>query len=167
LLQGTDGQRRDRHLHELQAVEAAVVQRVGVIGRLLQVALGERVAVDDQGAVGGQVGDVGLERRRVHRHQHIGSVPRGEDVVVGEVQLEPRYARKGSGGGANLGGKVRQRGEVIADPCGDAGEAVARQLHAVTGVARKADGDGIDTLNRLGAHEQPRCERRCDPRRQL
>ena len=42
-------------------------------------------------------------------------------------------------GAPDLGGEVRQRGEVVADDGGRVGEATARELHTVSRVARKAD----------------------------
>ena len=52
---------------------------------------------------------------------------------------------------AGKSGSVR---EVVADEGGLAGEAAAGQLHAVPGVAGKADDDVVDLLDRL-AHGSP------------
>ena len=91
-----DRHRRQLHRVHLVAVERAVLDRVRLVARLLQVAVGERVGVDDQRAALRQVAEVRLQRRRVHRDEHVGPVARREDVVVGEVQLEAGDARAAS-----------------------------------------------------------------------
>jgi hypothetical protein len=130
--------------------QRVVLERVGGVADLGEVALGELVGVDDQHAARGQVGDVGLERGRVHRHEHVGAVAGGEDVVVREVQLERRHAGQGAGGCADLGGEVRQRREVVAERGGLGGEAVTGELHAVAGVTRETDDHPV-LLHDLGA----------------
>ena len=74
----------------------AVLERVGGVAGLGQVARGEVVGVDDDRRALGQVAEVGAQRGRVHRDQHVGGVARGEDVVVGEVDLERRDAGQGA-----------------------------------------------------------------------
>ena len=73
-------------------VERVVLERVRGVAGLGEVAGGEVVGVDDDRRALGQVAEVGPERGRVHRDQHVGGVARGEDVVVGEVHLERRDA---------------------------------------------------------------------------
>ena len=72
--------------------EALVLERVVGVPGLGQVARGEVVGVDDDRGALGQVAEVGAQRGRVHRDQHVGGVARREDVVVGEVDLERRDA---------------------------------------------------------------------------
>ena len=43
-----------------------------------------------------QLGEVGLQRRRVHGHEHVRRVARRDDVVVGDVHLERRDAGDGA-----------------------------------------------------------------------
>jgi hypothetical protein len=88
---------------------------VGVVAGLLEVALGELVGVDDEHAVRLEVLEVGLERRRVHRHQHVGRVAGRVDVVVEKCTWKALTPGEGAGGRADLGGEVRQRREVVAD----------------------------------------------------
>ena len=114
-----------------------------LVADLGQVALAELVGVGDQHAAGGQVGDVRLERGRVHRDQHVRPVARGQDVVVGEVQLERRHAGQGAGGRADLGREVGQRRQVVAERGGLRGEPVAGELHAVARVAGEPDHDPV------------------------
>ena len=143
LLQRAAGQRRHRHRVHLVALQRAVVQRRPVVADLGQVPLGELVGVDDQHAARGEVADVRLQRGGVHRHEHVRPVAGGEDVVVREVQLERRHARQRPGGGADLGGEVGERREVVAERPGLGGEPVAGQLHAVAGVTGEPDDDPV------------------------
>ena len=76
--------------------------------------------------------------------------PGREDVVVGEVDLEPRDARQRAGRRADLGRKVGERREVVPEDRGLAREAVAGELHAVARVAGEADDDPFELLDRLG-----------------
>jgi hypothetical protein len=125
----------------LVAVERAVFDRVRLVAGLLQIAVGERVGVDDERAALREVGEVGLQRRWIHRDKHVGLVARREDVVVGEVELEPGHTRQRAGGRADLGGKVGEGGEVVARERRLRGEAATGQLHAVAGVSGEPDHD--------------------------
>ena len=143
--------RGDLDLEDPVAVEAAVLERVGRVAGLLEVAVVELVGVDDDDAAGLEVAEVGLERRRVHRHQHVGRVAGGVDVVVGDADLEAGDAGQGAGGGADLGREVGERREVVADQRRGVGELGPGQLHAVAGVAGEADDDvGERALGEVG-----------------
>ena len=120
-------------------IERAVLQRVGRVAGLLEVAVLERVLIDDQQPAGDQVLDVGLEGRRVHRDEDAGLVARGEDVVVREVDLEGGDAGERSGRGPDLGRVVGERREVVPEEGAGAREAISRQLHPVAGVAGESD----------------------------
>ena len=108
-----DRDRGDRDRVQLVAVERAVLERVGLVADLLQVPLGELVGVRDDVGASGQVIEVGLERGRVHRDEHVGRVARGQDVVVGEVQLEARHSWQRACWCPDLGREVGQRGQVV------------------------------------------------------
>ena len=133
------GQRRHRHAEGLVVVDRAVLERVGLVPGLAQVGVGEGVLVDDQRAAGLERAEVRFQRRRVHRHQRVRVVARGEDVARGEVDLEGGDAARGPGRGADLGREVGQRREVVADMGGGGGEPAADQLHAVARVPREPD----------------------------
>ena len=90
--------------------------------------------------------EVGLQRRRVHRHQDVRRVARREDVARGEVDLERRDAADGAGGRADLGREVGQRREVVAEHSRRIGEPAAGELHAVAGVPREAHDDALARL---------------------
>ena len=129
---------------------AAVLERVARPADAGQGPLGEVVGVDDQRAALGQVAEVGLQGRRVHRDQDVGTVAGRQDVVVGEVQLEGRDAGQRALWGADLGGKVREGREVVSEHRGFLRETVTGQLHSVAGVACDADNDLIQLLHGLG-----------------
>ena len=70
--------------------------------------------------------------------------------MVGEMELEARDAGQRAGRRADLGREVRERREVVARQRRLGGEAAARQLHPVAGVAGEPDHDGFELLDRLG-----------------
>ena len=109
--------------------------------------LGECVRVDDDRAAELQVGQVGLEGSRVHGDEDVGLIPGGQDVAVGDVHLEGGDASESIGGGADLGGVVREGGEVVAEDRRGFREAGSDQLHPVTRVTGKSDADGGDLLD--------------------
>src|SRR5207249_2985598 len=113
-----------------------------------QIGGGERGFVDDQQAPRLQVGEVHLDRRGVHHHQRVGLVAGRVDLVGGELDLIAGDAGGGAGGGADLGGKVGEGGEVVAVQRGLAGELGAGELHAVARVAGEADDCVIEILVR-------------------
>ena len=166
VLERADGERGERHLVHLVLVERAVVERIRGVAGLLQVALVEGVGVDDQRAALRQVPDVRLQRRRIHRDEHVGRVAGREDVVVGEVELEPRDARQRAGRRTDLRREVGQRRDVVPEQRRLRGELRAGELHAVAGVAREADDHLGELLDWLGQIARPSCSetlRRSDP----
>jgi hypothetical protein len=154
LLDRAHGELGQVELVHLVGVEGVVLERVVRVAGPGQVAGGEVVGVDDDRRALGQVGQVGPQRRGVHRDQHVGRITGGEDVVVGEVHLERRHARKGAGRCADLRREVGQRGEVVAQRCGLLGEAIPGQLHAVAGVAGEADDHPVELPDLFG-HLEP------------
>ena len=146
--------RLDRHPGQVDGVqgelgEVVVLEGVLRVAGLGQVARGEVVGVHDDRRALGQVGEVGLERRRVHRDQHVGGVAGGQDVVVGEVHLERRHPGERALGGADLGGEVGERRQVVAEAGRLLGEAVAGELHSVARVAGEPDDHAIELLDLL------------------
>ncbi len=83
--------------------------------------------------------NVDLERRGIHGNQDIDGVTRGVHFARGEVELEAADARDGTRRGANFGGIVRERSDVVAVERHGIGELAAGDLHAVARVASKAD----------------------------
>ena len=116
----------------------------GSVAGLLQCPLVEGVAVDDDRCARLQVADVGLQRGRVHGHQHVRVVARGEDVVVRDVDLERRDAGQGARRRPDFGREVRQRRQVVAEDGRTGRETVAGQLHTVAGVPGEADDDPVE-----------------------
>ena len=117
---------------------------------------GELVGVRDDVGAKRKVGDVGLQRRRVHRDQHVRRIARRHDVVIGELQLERRNAGQRAGRCADFGREVRQRRQVVAERGRLGGEAVAGQLHAVAGVAGEPDDHPVELLNLLAGNRTRR-----------
>ena len=150
---GLLGEAGHRHPDHPVAVEAAVVERVrgraarAVVAGLEQVALLEGVLVDDQRAADLESSEIGAQRRRVHRHEHVGLVAGRRDRVVGDVHLEARHAVHGAGRGTDLGGELGQRRQVVAVQRRHRRESIAGELHAVAGIAGEADDDPIEDLS--------------------
>ena len=150
VLERADRERRQRHGVHLELVERPVLERVRRVARLLEIAVVERVRVHDQRAALRQILEIRHQRRRVHRDEDVRRVTRRQDVVVGEVELEAGDTRQRAGRRANLGGKVGERRDVVAEHRRLRGELRAGELHAVAGVAREADHDGLALLDDMG-----------------
>ena len=131
---------------DLVLVEAAVLERVRLVAGLLEVGLDERAGVDDQRAVVDEILEVRLERGRVHRDEHVGRIARRVDLRRREVELEARHAEQAAGRGADLGGEVRERRDVVAGLGRGLRELGAGELHAVAGVAGEPDHDSVQVL---------------------
>ncbi len=69
----------------LEFVERMVGERIALVAGALDVGIGERFAVDDYHGVGRDIFDVRLERRGIHRDQHVGLVARGENLAAGKI----------------------------------------------------------------------------------
>ncbi len=142
-----DGQLRHGDFVHDVAVEGAIGPRIDLVPTLLEVPFVERVDVEDQGALWLQPIELALQCRRVHRHEHVGLVTRGVDVVVGDVHLEGRHTGLGSLGCPDLGREIRERGKVIAGKRARRGEAITRELHAVSGVAGESDDHVVECFH--------------------
>ena len=149
-LQGLDGHRGDRYGVHVVLLKGVVLKRAALIADLGQVPLSELIGVDDQVAAPGQVLDVGFQGGRVHRDEHVRRVPRREDIVVGELQLETRNACQSACRGPDFGWEIRHGGQVIPEDGCLLGEPVSGELHAVTRIAGEPDNDVIELLDLLG-----------------
>ena len=69
--------------------------------------------------------------------------------MVGEVDLEAGDAGQRAGGRTDLRREVGQRREVVPEDGRLAREAIARELHAVAGVAGEPDHDPFEVLDGL------------------
>ena len=90
--------------------------------------------------------EVRLERRRVHRDEHVGRIAGRVDLRRREVELEARHAEQAAGRCANLCGEVGERRDVVAGFGGGLRELGAGELHAVARVAGEADHDAVQVL---------------------
>jgi hypothetical protein len=165
-------QRRNVERQKLPLFEAAVLERVLVVLRLFKVALVELAGVRDDQAAGLQLADVGLQRGRVHRHQHVGRVARGFDLGRSEIDLERGNAEQRALRRADFGRKVRERRQIVARQRGRQRELTAGKLHPVAGIAREAHDDrfgcggrgpasqGVRTFCKCCNHSLPRLRNR-------
>ena len=155
------GELRDVDCVELVLTEAPVVDRVTRVAGLLEVGFDERSGVHDQRATVDKIPQVGLERSGIHRDQHVGRVAWRVDLGGREVQLESRHAEQAAGRSADLGREVRERRDVVAGLGSCLGELTSGELHAVAGVARKANHDPVQMLgfHRDYLYSMPRAAR--------
>jgi hypothetical protein len=125
-----------------ELVERVVFQRIRGDMRLAQIGFLETVGIDDQDSVGLQVGEIYLQRRGIHGHQNVHGIARGVDFAGRKIQLEAADSGNRAGWGANFGGKVGERGDVVAVDRDRIRKLAAGNLHAVAGIAGEAD-DGL------------------------
>ena len=84
---------------------------------------------------------VHLQRRRVHRDQHVGLVAGGIDRAGAEIDLERRDAERRALRRADFRREIGEGREVVAGERGRQRELAAGQLHPVAAVAGEADDD--------------------------
>ena len=82
-----------------------------------------------------------LERRRVHRDEHVGLVAGGLDRGRAEIDLEGGDAEGRALRSADFGGEIGEGCKIIAGERGRQSELPAGELHAVAAVAGEADDD--------------------------
>ena len=133
-------------------VERTVLERVAVVAGLLQVAVGERVLVDDEDPARREVVEVRLQCRRIHGDEDVRRIAGREDVVVGEVELEARHSGQRASRSSDLGREIGERGEIVAEHRRLGGESAPCQLHPVAGVPGEPDHDRFELLDRLRGH---------------
>ncbi len=150
LLDRSYGDRGHRDAVDPVPVQRPVRERIGREPRLVEVALGERVLVDDDGAALLHRAELGLQGRRVHRDQDVRVIAGGQDVGGGELDLEGRHAVDRACGRSDLGREVREGREVVAQDRRRIGEPVAGQLHPVARVTGEPDDDALLLLDLLG-----------------
>ena len=80
---------------------------------LRRVVVREGVAVDDEDAALLQVANVRLERGGVHRHQHVHGIAGRENVARRKLDLETADSGERARRGANFGGIVGERSQIV------------------------------------------------------
>ncbi len=143
-LGGLLGERSHGDFDNSVAEQRIVGQRVGRVPGLRQIALLERVAVDDEETVWLEPAEIGLQRRRVHRDQHARLVARGRDVVIADLHLEARHTVDRACRGTDLGRVLRQRRQVVSERRTDRCEPITSELHAITGITGEPHDDACN-----------------------
>ena len=139
---------RDVELQHLVGSERAVVERVGREPRLGEVPLGEGARVHDHRAADPQVLQIDLERRGIHRDEHVHLVAGRHHVHGAEMNLERRDAVGRARGGTDLGRVVGEGREVVAGERRLDHETAARHLHPVARVTGEPDDHGVARFTR-------------------
>ena len=96
------------------AAEAAVFERVFLVPSFAEAIAIEWIGIDNDGPARIEIGQIGLERGRVHRHQHLRRVTRGVEIVGGKIDLIAAQPGDGSGRSADFGGNVGKGTDVVA-----------------------------------------------------
>ena len=142
-LHGFQSARRNIERQHVERRESIVVERVGVVLRLVEVALGKLARVDDHQPTGLERRQVHLQRRRVHRDQHIGRVARSVDLARSEIDLECRNTEQRPLRRTDFRREVGECREIVARQRGRQGELPTGELHSVARVACKPDDDRV------------------------
>ena len=159
-LEGLDRHGRKRNGMHVEVGERAVVEWIRLVACFLQISVVEGVGVGDERPALREIAEIDLQRGRVHRNENAGLIAGRQDVVVGEVHLEPGHAGKRAGRCADLGREVGERREVVAEDGRLAREAITRELHPVAGVAGEPDHDPFEVLDGLArSHSRGIAER--------
>src|SRR3546814_1043035 len=87
-----------------------------------EVPIGELALVGDDQPAELQRLDIGLERGRVHRDEHVGRIARGLDRGRAEVDLERRNAEQRALRRTDFGGEIGEGRQVVARQRGRQGE---------------------------------------------
>ena len=139
-------QPRHRHRHNPVTRQRPILERVGRVACFGQVGRIELVLVDDQDAAGLHFGQVHLQRRRVHRHQHVRLIARRRHLLIREMQLISAHPGERTRGRPDLGREIGLGADGVAHQGGKIGELAADQLHAIAGVAGESHRGLVDFL---------------------
>ena len=142
-------QRRDVESKHLPLLETAVLERADIVLRLLEVALVELAGVGDDQAARLERAHIGLERRRVHRDEHVGRIARGIDLGRAEVDLERRDAKQRALRRADFSREIGEGRQIVAGKRGRERELAAGELHAITRVARETHHDRFGRRSKI------------------
>src|SRR5206468_12852218 len=103
-----------RHVDFVESIalgQRGIVERIRRIAGLVEVPLVVGGGVDDEQTAGLQVAKMHLERSRVHRDETVETIAGRVDTLAAELELEAGNTEERAGGGADLGGEVRKRGD--------------------------------------------------------
>ena len=142
-LNGLQGQTGDIEGNHPIRRETEVLQRIARVTRLFQIALIECPGVRNDQTAGAKRGQIHFERRRIHRHQHIGSVAGRVDRCRSEIDLECRHAKGRALRRPDLRREVGKGGEIVAGERGRQRELTASQLDAISRIAGKTHHDSF------------------------
>ena len=154
-LQGEPG---DVELDHLVARQAAVVQRIGGVARLGEVAFVEGAFVHDDHAAGRRSRMLTLSAAGFMATSTSSSSPAVVTSFGAEVDLKRGDAEGGAGRRPDFGREIGEGGEVVARQRGFEGELGPGDLHAIAGIPGEPD-DHIIARLALGPGSLGRCGR--------
>src|SRR5262249_7964795 len=113
--------------------------------------------IDDEYAVCFEVRKIRFQRSRIHRNEDVHSVAGRENLIRREMELVTAYAGQGSGGGADFGREVRERGDVVAVKRHSVRERASRNLHTVARVSGEANYRAVNDFALGGLRQRYIC----------
>ena len=144
----------DRHKKRAVGGEDAVLERVVDVAGLHEFGRHERVAVGDEQTARRQVGQMKLERGRVHGDERVEPIADGMDRVIGEADLKRVNRFEAAVRRPDLARQQRDRVHVVADPVRCGGELQPGEKHAVARVAGEAERDGVASIDGRGRRDR-------------
>ena len=132
------GEAGDRGFDDGVGTLKLIGERILRVAGLLHGLVGKGVDVDNDGGTLLGPLQLALEGSGIHGHEDVALVARGVDVVA-HMHLVAAHAGDGVVRGADFGGVVGERGDVVAGQSRRVAEQRAAELHAVTRVASKSD----------------------------
>ncbi|MCY1171163.1 hypothetical protein D9M73_112660 [compost metagenome] len=138
-LDRVERQLRDVEAQQLPFGEATIGERIGGVLCLGEVAFAKFAFVGDDQATGLQLANVHLQRRRVHRDQHVGRIASRVHSGRPEIDLEGGDAEQRALRRANFCGEIGEGREIVAGKRGGQRELPPGQLHPIARIARKPD----------------------------
>ena len=150
----------NHHVIAGAGIDGIGIAAVAVVQRIDPVALGVGQIAGIDGVIAGGALDnqaaglerrkVHLERRRVHRDENVRRVTRSIDLAAAEIDLEGRNAEQRALRRADFRGEIGEGGQVVPRERGRQRELPTGQLHAVAGIAGKANNSGPQFLTLKG-----------------
>src|SRR6185437_7916928 len=95
-------------------VKRMVFQRIRGEMRFSKIVWGKTVVIYDQDTILPEVANIHLQRRGIHRDQHVDRIARRVHISGRELNLEPADAGKGARRSADFGRIVGERCQIVA-----------------------------------------------------
>ncbi len=113
------------HGQNLETIQAAICQGIGVKAGLFQVPRREGTGIDDHGTASFHFAQIDLQGGGIHGHQDIRNVAGGGYLAGAKINLEGGHPEGGTDGCSDLRRKIREGRQVVSGHGGRQGELAA------------------------------------------